>query len=105
MANGIFKILADKAYTRARTVLESKNYTVKTLNLLAQNVIPDDALAIIIDGPTQPISNQEMLLLKAFVEKGKALVVMEDASIVSGSGKTSDPLLDYLSNNVGHFHR
>jgi hypothetical protein len=33
----------DKAYTRARTVLESKNYTVKSLNLLAQNKIPDDA--------------------------------------------------------------
>ena len=26
----------DKSYTRARTVLESKNYTVKSLNLLAQ---------------------------------------------------------------------
>ena len=26
---------SDKAYTRARTVLESKNYTVKSLNLLA----------------------------------------------------------------------
>ena len=48
---------ADKAYTRARTVLESKNYTVKTLNLLAENKIPTDALSIIIDGPTQPISS------------------------------------------------
>jgi ABC-type uncharacterized transport system involved in gliding motility auxiliary subunit len=87
----------DKAYTRARTVLESKNYTVKALNLLAQNKIPDDALAIIIDEPTQPISNQEMSLLKAFLEKGKALFVMEDASLVSPKGKPSDPLLNYLS--------
>jgi ABC-type uncharacterized transport system involved in gliding motility auxiliary subunit len=87
----------DKAYTRARTVLESKNYTVKSLNLLAQNLIPGDALAIIIDGPTQPISTQEMFLLKAFVEKGKALIVMEDASLVSETGKPSDPLLIYLS--------
>jgi ABC-type uncharacterized transport system involved in gliding motility auxiliary subunit len=87
----------DKAYTRARTVLESKNYTVKALNLLAQNMIPDDALAIIIDEPTQPISSQELSLLKAFLEKGKALVVMEDASLASPKGKPSDPLLDYLS--------
>lgn len=91
----------DKAYTRSKTVLEAKNYTVKSLNLLAQNVIPNDAMAIIIDGPTQPISNQEMVLLKAFVENGKALVVMEDASIVPDSGKSSDPLLDYLSTTWG----
>ncbi len=47
----------DTSYTRARTVLESKNYTVKSLNLLAENKIPADALSIIIDGPTQPISS------------------------------------------------
>jgi ABC-type uncharacterized transport system involved in gliding motility auxiliary subunit len=91
----------DNAYTRARTVLESKNYTVKALNLLAENKIPDDALAIIIDGPTKPISSQEMILLKAYVDKGKALVVMEDASLVSSTVKTSDPLLDYLTNTWG----
>jgi ABC-type uncharacterized transport system involved in gliding motility auxiliary subunit len=92
---------SDKAYTRARTVLESKNYTVKSLNLLAQNKIPDDALAIIIDGPSQPISSQEMSILKAYVDKGKALIVMEDASLVSDTGKSADPLLDYLSNSWG----
>ena len=91
----------DKSYTRARTVLESKNYTVKSLNLLAQNKIPEDALAIVIDGPTQPISSQEMSVLKGYVEKGKAIIVMEDASLVSGTGKPADPLLDYLSNSWG----
>jgi ABC-type uncharacterized transport system involved in gliding motility auxiliary subunit len=92
---------SDKAYTRARTVLESKNYTVKALNLLAQNKIPEDALAIIINGPTQPVSTQEISLLKAFVEKGKALVVLQDASVVSDPGKPSDPLLGYLSSTWG----
>ncbi len=92
---------ADKAYTRARTVLESKNYTVKALNLLAANKIPDDALAIIIDGPTQPISSQELSLLNAFLEKGKALVLMEDASLVSDAATPPDPLLDYLKTTWG----
>jgi ABC-type uncharacterized transport system involved in gliding motility auxiliary subunit len=91
----------DNAYTRARTVLESKNYTVKTLNLLAQNKIPDDALAIIINGPTQPISSQEMSLLKTFLENGKALVVLEDTNLAPDVEKTDDPLLDYLSNTWG----
>ena len=91
----------DKSYTRARTVLESKNYTVKSLNLLAQNKIPTDALSIIIDGPTQPISSQEMSLLKAYVNKGGSLIVLEDSSLASNAGKPVDPLVDYLTSTWG----
>ena len=92
---------ADKAYTRARTVLESKNYTVKTLNLLAENKIPEDATTIIIDGPTQPISISETTLLKGFVTGGKSLIVMEDSTLASNAGKPADPLLDYLTTTWG----
>lgn len=91
----------DKSYTRARTVLESKNYTVKSLNLLAQNKIPADALSIIIDGPTQPVSSQEMSLLKTYVDKGGSLIVMEDSPLASNAGKPADPLLDYLTSAWG----
>ena len=82
----------DKSYTRARTVLESKNYTVKSLNLLAENKIPTDALSIIIDGPTQPISSQEMTLLKAYVSKGGSLIVMEDSPLASNCRQTGRPV-------------
>ena len=92
---------ADKAYTRARTVLESKSYTVKSLNLLADNKIPTDALSIIIDGPTQPITTQEMSLLNAYVAKGGSLIVMEDSSLTSNAGKPADPLLEYLKTTWG----
>jgi ABC-type uncharacterized transport system involved in gliding motility auxiliary subunit len=91
----------NKSYTRARTVLESKNYTVKSLNLLAQNKIPTDALSIIIDGPTQPITSQEMTLLNAYVSKGGSLIVMEDSTLASNTGKPADPLLDYLTTTWG----
>jgi ABC-type uncharacterized transport system involved in gliding motility auxiliary subunit len=90
-----------KAYTRARTVLESKNYTVKTLNLLAQNKIPEDALAVIISGPTQPVSGEEMSLLKDYVSKGGSLVVLEDPILTSDAGKAPDPILDYLTATWG----
>ncbi len=92
---------ADKAYTRARTVLELKNYTVNTLNLLAQNKIPTDALSIIIDDPTQPISSGEMALLQAYVSKGGSLVVLENSPLASNAGKPIDPLADYLSKTWG----
>jgi len=87
----------DNSYSRARTVLESKNYTVKTLNLLAQKQIPEDALAIIIDQPMQPISSEEMTFLKAFLDKGKSIILLEDASLVTNSEKQTDPLSDYLA--------
>lgn len=87
----------DKNYTRVKTVLESKNYTVNTLNLLAQNKIPTDALAIIISGPTQPISTEEMSLLKDYVSKGGSLIVLEEPNLTTDASKISDPLLDYLS--------
>ncbi len=87
----------EKSYTRARTVLESKNYTVKTLNLLAQNKVPDDALAVIINGPTQPITAEELSLLKDYVSKGGSIVVLEDPVLTANSTNTSDPLLDYLA--------
>ncbi len=92
---------ADKAYTRARTVLESKNYTVKSLNLLAQNKIPTDALSIIIDGPTQPITSQETALLNTYVAKGGSIIVMEDSVLASNAGKPADPLLNYLTTTWG----
>ena len=85
-----------KAYTRARTVLESKNYTVKTLNLLAQNNIPEDALAVIVNGPTQPISSTEISLLKDYVSKGGSLVILEDPILTPDAGNAPDPMLDYL---------
>jgi ABC-type uncharacterized transport system involved in gliding motility auxiliary subunit len=92
---------SDKAYTRARTVLESKNYTVKSLNLLAQNKIPADALSIIIDGPTQPITTQEMSLLQTYISKGGSLIVMEDSPLASNVGKPADPLINYLKDTWG----
>jgi ABC-type uncharacterized transport system involved in gliding motility auxiliary subunit len=91
----------DTSYTRARSVLESKNYTVQTLNLLAQNKIPADALAIIISGPTKPISSEEMSLLKDYVTKGGSLVVLEDPTLESNTSNTSDPLIDYLTTTWG----
>ena len=88
---------SDKSYTRARTVLESKNYTVKTLNLLAQNKVPDDALSVIISGPTQPITTEELSLLKDYVSKGGSLVVLEDPTLTPTTNQAPDPLLDYLA--------
>lgn len=91
----------NSALSRARQTLESKNYTVKTLNLAAQNKIPDDAKAIVVAGPKKPLLDQEVSLLKAYVSKGGALIVMEDPTPFTNFADSPDPLADYLKSDWG----
>jgi len=88
-------------FSIAKSTLESKNYTVNALNLLATNKVPDDALAIIIAGPKKPLTTQEVTLLKKYVEAGGSLVVMEDPSILTDFGTSADPLAQYLESSWG----
>lgn len=85
----------------AKRTLESKNYTVNSLNLLAENKIPEDALAVIIAGPVKQVSEYEVKLLKQYVEGGGSLVVMEDPLLLTEFGSSPDPLADYLASDWG----
>lgn len=91
----------DLSYSIAKSTLESKNYTVGALNLLSTNNIPDDALAIIIAGPMKPVSQQEVNLLKEYVNNGGGLVVMQDPRFFTEFGDAADPLAQYLTNDWG----
>ena len=89
------------AMTRAKSTLESKNYTVKTLNLLSENKIPDDASTIVIAGPTKPVSENEVKLFKDYLAKGGSLIVMEDPTPLTQFGDAPDPLADMLAKDWG----
>jgi ABC-type uncharacterized transport system involved in gliding motility auxiliary subunit len=91
----------DAAMTRAKSTLESKNYTVQALNLLAENQIPEDATLIVIAGPLQPVSDDEVNLLKEYLDGGGSLIVMEDPSALTEFGDASDPLADMLAQDWG----
>ncbi len=80
----------------ARATLESKNYVVKSLNLLAENAIPDDAQSIVIAGPVKPLSYVEITLLKKYLDEGGGLVVMENPLPLTEFGDEADPLAGYL---------
>ena len=84
------------AMSRALQTLQNKNYTVKTLNLLADNSIPADARAIIIAGPKKPLTPEEVGLLNQYTQQGGALVVMEDPIPMTDFGDASDPLAESL---------
>lgn len=92
---------SDVSLSTAKSTLESKNYTVNSLNLLADNKIPEDALAIIIAGPQKQVSDAEVNLLKDYVDAGGSLVVMEDPIILTQFGEAADPLANYLATDWG----
>ena len=89
------------SFSVAKSTLESKNYTVNKLNLIATNSVPEDALAIIIAGPMKPLANSEVTLLKKYVDAGGSLVVMEDPVVTTEFGDSPDPLADYLTSDWG----
>lgn len=92
---------ADDAYTSVKTALVAKNYTVDSLNLIAENKIPENASVIVIAGPIQPISPAEMSLLQTYISSGGSLVILEEPAPLTQSGSSPDPLLDYLATTWG----
>lgn len=92
---------ASDGFSSAKSVLESKNYKVETLNLLSVHEIPQDANVVVIAGPRQPVSADEVALLKVFLENGGSLVVLEDPTPTTDFGDQPDPLADYLKQSWG----
>ena len=92
---------AELSYSVAKSTLEAKNYTINTLNLLVSPTIPEDALAIVIAGPTKPVSAEEVNLLKEYVENGGALIVLEDPRYFTEFGTAADLLASYLTREWG----
>jgi gliding motility-associatede transport system auxiliary component len=91
----------DQSYSLVKRTLESKNYTVKVLNLLAENKIPDDAATIVIAGPRQPVSQAEVDQLKQYLQKGGAVIAMLEPLPVTQFGDAPDPLADYITSDWG----
>jgi ABC-type uncharacterized transport system involved in gliding motility auxiliary subunit len=91
----------NEAYASLRLVLESKNYQVHKLNLISDKIIPADARVVVVAGPMQPVSSEEVALLKSFVDNGGALIVMEDPIPTTEFGDKPDPLADYLQTDWG----
>lgn len=91
----------NSSMTRVKATLESKNYVVKTLSLLAENKIPEDADLIVIAGPIQPVSQNEVKLLRDYLNNGGSLLIMEDSLAVTDFGDAADPLADMLVEDWG----
>ena len=88
----------DTEFSSAVSVLEAKNYTIQTLNLQADQTIPADALAIILAGPTEPITAQEMTLLADYLNGGGAVILLTEPTFTA---EDTDPLVQFMAANWG----
>lgn len=91
----------DTSGSLANQALTSKNYTVKPLNLLTEQKIPDDAKVIVIAGPKKPLAQNEVDLIKTFLDHGGSLILQMEPSIFTQYGDAKDPLADYLDTTWG----
>ncbi len=85
--------------SRLSTTLTAKNYTIRTLNLLAENRIPGDAQAIIIAGPAQPLSPEETRLIIEYLDQGGSLILLSESPLFTGATDRPDPLAAHLATN------
>lgn len=91
----------DLTYASLKSALEAKNYTVNTLNLLADNAIPSDAKVVIIAGPMDPLTAGEISVLQAYTASGGSLVVLVEPLPLTNYGDNPDPLEAYLATQLG----
>lgn len=91
----------ETSYALVKRTLESKNYTVKMLNLLAENQIPADAKVVVVAGPRKPLSQQEVDQFSLYLAGGGSLVVLLEPTVVTEFGDAPDPLALYLEQTWG----
>jgi len=76
-----------------KTQLESRNFTIDTLNLFTTPEVPADASVVVIAGPQRPFSPDEDTALGAYLDRGGSLMIMVDPGVDSG--------LDPIANRWG----
>ena len=65
------------------TALTKENIVVEEINLLAKDSWPEDVKCLVIAGPTQNLTDNELKLLKKFVDKGGKLCCFIDSGVDS----------------------
>jgi len=86
----------EAGYLQLRRTLEGKNYGVETLSLLVSPQVPDDASAVVVAGPTAPLSAEEIEALKDYLKGGGGLIVLTDPTPGTQITSDNDALSEFL---------
>ncbi|MCC7359386.1 MAG: GldG family protein [Anaerolineales bacterium] len=88
----------DAGLSRVADLLKRQNYTLLPLNLAITSTVPADARAIVIAGPSVPVTPAEVDVIQGYTDRGGALIVLLDSRIqFQGDLTAPEPLADYLA--------
>ena len=65
-------------YSTAKAALEKENYVLKSLNLVQENKVPEDASALVMIGPTSEPFPNELELIDGYLNKGGSVAILLD---------------------------
>ncbi|MDH5458240.1 MAG: Gldg family protein [Nitrospinota bacterium] len=74
----------NRGYLQAKQALEKDHYKVETLLLLQTGKVPDDANALIINGPEKALQESEITAIEAYLNQGGAVMLLLDPQQDSG---------------------
>jgi ABC-type uncharacterized transport system involved in gliding motility auxiliary subunit len=63
-------------YATAKTAIEKESFKVKSLNLLVEAQVPEDAALVVIAGPQKPLLANEIALLRQYLRHGGRIMVL-----------------------------
>ena len=72
--------------SEALRFLEQKNFSVKPLNLAEKASIPRDASVIVVAGPKRALFDQEVKILRDYLQQGGSLLLLNDPNVDIGLG-------------------
>jgi ABC-type uncharacterized transport system involved in gliding motility auxiliary subunit len=67
-----------EGYSEVKRAIESQNYVVKSLSLLSEGKMPDDASILIIAGPRKGLLDPELAEITRFIERGGKVMFLID---------------------------
>jgi ABC-type uncharacterized transport system involved in gliding motility auxiliary subunit len=67
-----------RGYQVIAQALERDHYAVETLNLAAEQAVPDDAAAVVVAAPAVAPTAEEYAALNAYVDRGGSLLLLAD---------------------------
>jgi len=68
-------------YSGLKAALERDNFIAEPLSLVERRAVPDDASAVVMAGPTNPLLPEEKDALKAYLDNGGKLMILMDPSL------------------------
>jgi ABC-type uncharacterized transport system involved in gliding motility auxiliary subunit len=74
-------------YAGAKSAIESQNYAVKSINLLTEGRLPDDASILIIAGPRRDLLEAELAEITRFIERGGKALFLLNPEVPPGVAK------------------